>query len=729
MTPLPYSWSAQQLTEYLTLLGTCEDVPCALRAGLDRAAEAFEAEAGAVIRNGAVAASLGFPAFDPTWGRPGETTAEVPGLGTIPCVGAPLDDAGSGWLALARDGEPFSTEDAALLRGMARALAQTLRTLELVQSLRNRQELLERLAHIQRSIVDRTDLPSLLNSIVDGARELIGDEIVSLRLIEDHDPTTVRLVASAGLTDETRDRIAIRRVGETAMPSALGGLVVIEDTKKLGALQLEGIQAVMSAPVSRNGEVCGVLTVGSRTAGRRYGADEREVLLSFAEHTSLALTDARNHSDAVHRALHDPLTNLPNRSLFLDRLRQAEERATRNHTAVGVLFVDLDGFKAVNDTLGHARGDELLTTVANRLSGALRGGDTAARLGGDEFAVLVDGLFDEREAVTVAKRMLEAVNAPVMLGGQEINVRASIGVATAREPGENLLRDADLAMYQAKAQGRGRVVSFDNDMHAAMLASVAMENDLRRALAGDGLWLAFQPIVDLDTGRPLAAEALLRWKYPPSDFIPLAEETGLIIPIGAWVLQNACRAAATWEHPVTVNVSSVQLRSAEFTDTVADALADAGLPAHRLILEITESVLMTDVRRTAAMLGELKALGVRIAIDDFGTGHSSLQYLQQLPLDTLKIPKPFIDELDEDGSAAVLTRAILDLGRSFDFSVVAEGIETERQRSRLAELGCTIGQGFLFARPLSPGDLLRYANAEPVRSGAQIVVAVEAHHH
>jgi diguanylate cyclase (GGDEF)-like protein len=382
-----------------------------------------------------------------------------------------------------------------------------------------------------------------------------------------------------------------------------------------------------------------------------------------------------------------------------------------------VLFVDLDGFKSINDSLGHGRGDELLIAVGKRLADTLRAGDTAARLGGDEFAVLVDALEDEREAVTVAKRVLAALRSPVTLTGQEFTVRASIGVATARGPGGDLLRDADLAMYQAKAQGRDRVVSFDCAMHEAMIAGVAMENDLRRALENDALHLAFQPIVDLETGRLRAAEALARWTHPvhgnvtPGEFIPLAEETGLIVPLGSWVLRAACRAAAGWaDVPVTVNVSSVQLRSAEFVETVADALCASGLPAERLIIELTESVLMTDVKRTAALLRELKALGVRIAIDDFGTGHSSLQYLQQLPLDTLKIPKPFIDELEVD-EGGVLARAILDLGRSFDLQVIAEGIETERQRERLRELGCTTGQGFLFARPMPAGALAELAGA------------------
>ena len=340
---------------------------------------------------------------------------------------------------------------------MARVLAQTVRTLELVGSLRSRQELLERLAQIQRSIVQRTDLDAMLDAIVDGARELIGDEVVTLRLLDDVDPTVIRLVAAAGIAPETRAGISERRLPEGADLGA-ERVFVIEGDVRDPVLIAEGLTALMSAPVFRNGAACGLLTVATRTPDRHYGADERDVLITFAEHASLALTDARNHSDAVHRALHDPLTNLPNRSLFLDRLRQAEQRAERAETAVGVLFVDLDGFKTINDSLGHARGDELLIAVAKRLADTLRAGDTAARLGGDEFAVLLDGLDDEREAVLVAQRMLEALREPWQRAA-----RAS-AVATARRgPGGDLLRDADLAMYQAKAQGRDRVVSFDCD--------------------------------------------------------------------------------------------------------------------------------------------------------------------------------------------------------------------------------------------------------------------------
>jgi diguanylate cyclase (GGDEF)-like protein len=720
MSLLADSWAAQQLTEYLTHLGTCDDVGAALRTGVERSAEAFEAEAGAVVRHGVVAATVGFPAHEPppaSWGRPDERAADVPGLGMVEAVSAPLE--GDGWIALAREGERFGVEESALLRGMARALEQTVRMLELVGSLRRRQDLLERLAEIQRSIVHRTDLEALLNGIVEGAQALIGDEVVALRLLDDHDPEMTRLAASTGLDAETRARVRRGRVGTGAGGAAIatGELIVLEDyaddDRANPQLAAGGLRAAMSAPVWRNGVVCGCLTVGSRRRGRRYGDDEREVLASFAKHASLALTDAHNHTDAVHRALHDPLTELPNRSLFLDRLRQAEERAARSGSCVAVLFLDLDGFKTVNDSLGHRSGDELLIGVAARLADVLRAGDTAARLGGDEFAMLVEDLPAEREAIIVAERVMAALRDPFTVAGQAVAARASVGVTTARGPGSDLLRDADLAMYQAKADGRDRIVVYNGDMHAAMVERMALERDLRAALDGDELHLEFQPIVDLGDGHVVATEALLRWRHPrrgnvpPLEFVPLAEETGLIVPLGSWVLEAACRAATEWDDvPVSVNVSSVQLRSSHFPATVEAALAAASLAPERLILEITETMLVQDVERTAAQLAELKRLGVRIAIDDFGTGHSSLQYLQRLPIDTLKIPKPFVDELASELGEGVLARAILDLARSFGLQVIAEGIEVEAQRDRLAGLGCAAGQGFLFARPLAPEALV-----------------------
>jgi diguanylate cyclase (GGDEF)-like protein len=719
------AWAAQQLTEYLSQLGACDDVATAVRIGVERAAEAFEAEAGAVIRRGAAIAHIGFPAAEPPpgeWGRPGSEAAEVPGLGPVPVIGVPFDD-GIGWLALARDGEAFGVEEGALLRGMARALAQRAQILELLDSMRRRQELLERLAAIQRSIVHRSDLDALLHAIVEGAQELLGDDVVALRMIDDDDPAVTHLVAGAGLSPDLLASLRTGRVDEGVGGAAIAQdrLVVIEDYAADPRAQLPltgvGVRAAMAAPVWRNGVPAGSLAVGSRVPGRMYGEDERDALLAFAKHASMALTDARNHSDAVHRALHDPLTGLPNRSLLLDRLHGAQERTARSDGAVGVLFLDLDGFKTVNDSLGHSIGDELLKAVARRIQEQLRAGDTAARIGGDEFAVLIEALEAEPEALMVAERMLVALRDPFLLDGHELAVRASIGVATAHGIGGDLLRDADLAMYQAKAGGRDRVVGFDGAMHAAMLERLALENDLRRALERDQFELAFQPIVDLSDGRPLAAEALIRWRHPvrgdvaPMAFIPLAEETGLIVPIGAWVLRAACRAAVEWEElPVSVNVSSVQLRATDFPAVVARTLRESGLAPRRLILEITESVLVQDVERTALQLDELKTLGVRIAIDDFGTGHSSLQYLQGLPIDWLKIPKPFIDELANDGEG-VLARAILELGRSFGLQVIAEGIEVSAQSERLQGFGCSVGQGFLFAHPLTPDELERLAGA------------------
>jgi diguanylate cyclase (GGDEF)-like protein len=467
----------------------------------------------------------------------------------------------------------------------------------------------------------------------------------------------------------------------------------------------------MAAPVHQNGVVCGSLTVATYTPGRRYSQSEREVLVAFAEHASLALTDASNFADAMHQAYHDPLTDLPNRELFVERLDLALRRSERTAKPVGVLFLDLDGFKAVNDRLGHAAGDDLLREVAHRLRDTLRGIDAIARFGGDEFAILLEDLSEVAEADRVAARLVETLRAPYRLGTHEITLSASVGVATALGPREDLLRDADLAMYQAKGTGKNRYETFESSMHTAVLERLALEGDLEHAIERDELLLHYQPIVRLRTGKVIGVEALLRWQHPqrglvpPAEFIPLAEETSLIVDIGRWVLLEACRQAARWQATwpslaVCVNLSSVQLGEQGLVEDVAGALAETSADPRGLILEITETVLMHDVDATVAALRGLKELGVQLAVDDFGTGYSSLQYLRGFPIDILKIAKSFVDGVAGASDESALARAIIDLGDSFQLRVVAEGIERREQYDRLLALGCELGQGFLFARPM-----------------------------
>jgi diguanylate cyclase (GGDEF)-like protein len=426
----------------------------------------------------------------------------------------------------------------------------------------------------------------------------------------------------------------------------------------------------------------------------------------------------------THQAFHDALTGLANRSLFADRVEQALLRAARSGTAVGVLFLDLDDFKTVNDSLGHDAGDQLLVEVAHRLRGALRSTDTPARLGGDEFAVLVEELSDPADVELVADRLLRALAAPFLLAGTEVLVRSSIGLATnsaERSDGGQLLSAADAAMYAAKTAGKGRYAVFTPAMTADAAERLQLRADLDRAVDRGELVLHYQPTVHLDTGRIRGVEALVRWQHPtrgllyPGQFIALAEETGLIVPIGWAVLRQACDQAAQWRaaHPgldlaVTVNLAAAQLRHPDCTRQVAHALAASGLDPAALTLEITESVLMDD--DADRQLAELTQLGVKLAVDDFGTGYSSLSYLSRFPIDLLKLDKSFIDEVTERAEQRVLVHGIIQLGHALGLTTLAEGIETPAQRACLADLDCQLAQGYLFSRPIpadAVGGLLR----------------------
>ncbi|HEX5725690.1 MAG TPA: EAL domain-containing protein [Longimicrobiaceae bacterium] len=439
----------------------------------------------------------------------------------------------------------------------------------------------------------------------------------------------------------------------------------------------------------------------------------------------------------LHDAFHDALTGLPNRALFLDRLEQAcrRRRPRVGHAGVAVLVVDLDRFKVVNDSLGHAAGDALLVEAAERMRRALRAHDTVARLGGDEFGVLLPELPDEGHATRVAARLQADLAAPVHLAGREVVSTASVGIALG-PPGSGgageLLRDAGLAMYRAKAQGPGRCDIYDRDVHARALDRLELETDLRRAVERGQLRLHYQPIVSLADGRLAGFEALVRWAHPtrglllPDDFIPLAEETGLVSGLGRWVLREACRQARAWraeapETPaftVSVNASGRQFAEPGFVDEVAAALAESGLEPGALRLELTESVLLRDPDGALEVLARLRALGVRLDLDDFGTGYSSFQYLHRFPIDAVKIDRSFVRGLEGEERNAAIVRTLVVLAETIGVAVVAEGVESGAEMAQLRTLRCDRAQGFYFSTPLSPEAAARFLPGEPAAAHA-----------
>jgi diguanylate cyclase (GGDEF)-like protein len=447
------------------------------------------------------------------------------------------------------------------------------------------------------------------------------------------------------------------------------------------------------------------------------------------ERISAQLQESKDHFRRA--AFHDALTNLPNRAFLAENLKFVIERARQHddfHFAV--LFLDLDRFKNVNDSLGHSIGDQLLTAMARRLEHCIRGTDMVARLGGDEFAILLDGIEDSHEATNMAKRIQEELESPFDLSGHEVFTTTSIGIAlssTGYDHPELMLRDADTAMYRAKAQGKACYELFDKGMHARAVYLLQMETDLRRALDREEFRVHYQPIVALDTGQLAGFEALLRWEHPergfvsPGDFISLAEDTGLIVPLGMWVLKRACQQLSKWQWQshsarslfMSVNLSSKQLAQSALVNQIREVLSETHLEPRHLKLEITESAVMDNAETAVQLLRRLKALGVQLSIDDFGTGYSSLGYLHRFPVDTLKIDRSFIGRIGETAENIEIVRTIVSLAENIGMEVVAEGVETLAQFRQLRKLNCQYGQGYLFARPADAGTIDGWIAHEP----------------
>jgi diguanylate cyclase (GGDEF)-like protein len=601
---------------------------------------------------------------------------------------------------------------------------------------REQQENLK-LLHEVTSLLHSSDSQAALGDFLDSVRSAFRAEMAELVLLGsgDSEGATVsrsregfESIVMAPL-DDPEDHHRLLRLA-----SASGALTTRTGSGRGHQLDAyasaRGLKDAMAAALRTEDRVHGLLLVGDRMGDvTTFSSPDLALLDTFARHVATSLERGRLEENLrqvtdlkeqlKHQALHDPLTGLPNRTLFLDRARQSVDAAGRTRMWPAVLYMDLDGFKPVNDSFGHEAGDVLLRTVADRLKGCLRPGDTAARLGGDEFAVVLNGPVDRFGVARVVDRIRAQLQVPILLAdGVVTTVGASVGIAmgdATTEDADTLVRQADIAMYAAKRAFDADFKVYEPGLGATAVTRKDSTTELAAAIRAGEMRTVFQPLIDMSSGRPIGAEALVRWQHPtdglrsPDQFIGLAEDSGLIIEIGALVLRDACRQAAGWvrtvsdpsEIMVTVNLSARQVADSRIVDQVSAALDESGLEPFRLVLEITETVLMHDRDAAAATLWQLKGLGVRIAIDDFGTGYSSLAYLRRFPIDMLKVAQEFVDGLGRDAHDDVITRAIVELAGTLGLTTIAEGIETTQQSELCSALGVDIAQGYLFSRPIS----------------------------
>jgi diguanylate cyclase (GGDEF)-like protein len=599
---------------------------------------------------------------------------------------------------------------------------------------RERHKRLEFLYEANRTLARSREIAPALEGLLARSLEAFRAEIAEIILFGSAENPSLRTLLGPGAHREVMEPVDSEIADEMrALVEGSGrGAATLDFPFGTEPLQLylegRGVTHAMVAPLPGEERIIGTIMLANRFGVvRSFNDDDLKLLDTLATNASVALQYDRLEQAVLqlsvlqeqlhHQAYHDPLTNLANRALFTDKLREA----LASGSGLAVLFIDLDDFKTINDSLGHAAGDELLVAAASRLQASLRPEDLTARLGGDEFAVMVrEPRGVEAAAVQVARRIMDAFIQPVEVGTESVAVYVSVGIASCPDAdlsAQELIRDADVAMYAAKSGGKGRFAVFHPSMGTAVLERYGLKEELRLAIEREQLTLYYQPIVALDTGKTIATEALVRWQHPrrglvaPSEFVPLAEETGLILALGQWVLEEACQQARLWETELSgegadnsevavhVNLSAVELRDRHLPERVRAILHRTGLDPGRLVFEITETLLLDDGDNVRNALGELRALGVRFALDDFGTGYSSLSYLHTLPLDMLKVAKSFVDGLGRGGKEASFVRMIIELAQTLGMTVIAEGIETEEQAAALLALDCDYGQGFHLGRP------------------------------
>ncbi|HEY6397879.1 MAG TPA: EAL domain-containing protein [Solirubrobacteraceae bacterium] len=590
-------------------------------------------------------------------------------------------------------------------------------------------------AQLGEHALEGASTSDLMHEAVQAAARLLGVDMACVaELLADEDSFAVRAeFCRAGLTPG-KGRFPAGTASQAGYTILTGKPIVVTDwqqEERFGMSPLirgMGMRGGLTVMIEGTREPFGVLSVQSRTT-RRYAPGDIDFLQSLANVLADALERHAIEDGIRHRALHDPLSGLPNRVLFLDRLEHALARVGRRGLMAAVLFLDLDHFKLVNDSLGHHVGDELLAATAPRLRQAVRTTDTVARFGGDEFGILLEDIAGEQDAIEMAERIAATFTRPFVLAGNEHFVTGSVGIAIARggELAQELIRDADAAMYRAKERGRARYELFDEVMRGRAIARLRVENDLRRALERGELRLDYQPVVSLRDHSIVSVEALVRWDHPdrgvitPSEFVPVAEENGMIEQIGRWVLDRACRQAARWCNlrpdsapiGISVNLSAVQVGKRDLPDMVATVLRATGLDPTCLSLEITETVMLRDVEPLTEVLRALKAIGVGLSLDDFGTAYSSLGYLTHLPLDVLKIDRSFVDGLGTERRDTAITEAIIAMSRALSLNVVAEGVESQLQVDELIRLGCHLAQGFHFSRPVAAREITRMLQEGP----------------